>query len=109
MLGLFAILNLGARSLQAQQAGVEVTGHNLANVNNPAYARQRVDIETSVPQLTPIGPEGTGADVVAIQQLRNSLLDGQIVGEASVGGYWNAQQSALENTQTELGQFLNIS
>ncbi len=47
MLGLFGTLNLGARSLQTQQLGVEVAGHNLANVNNPDYSRQRVDIDTS--------------------------------------------------------------
>ncbi len=109
MLGLFGILNMGARSLQVQQTGVEVTGHNLANVNNPAYARQRVDIQTSFPTPTFVGPEGTGAQVAAIQQLRDSLLDAQIVNESSVGGYWNAQQGALQNTQSELGQFLNIA
>jgi flagellar hook-associated protein 1 FlgK len=109
MLGLFNTLNLGARALQVQQAGVEIAGQNLANINNPAYARQRVDIQTSLPTPTPFGPEGTGAQVVAIQQLRNTLLDGQIQGESSVGGYWNAQQNALENAQTELGQFLNTS
>ena len=49
MLGLFATLNLGARSLQVQQQGVEITGQNLANANNPAYARQRLNIQTSTP------------------------------------------------------------
>jgi len=109
MLGLFATLNLGARALQAQQTGVEIAGQNLANINNPAYARQRVDIQTSLPTPTSVGPQGTGSQVVSIEQLRNSLLDGQIVNESSVGGYWNTQQSALQNTQAELGQFLNTS
>ena len=48
MLGLFGTLNLATRSLATQQAGTEVAGHNLANVSNPAYARQRMRIETSV-------------------------------------------------------------
>ena len=109
MLGLFATLNLGTRALQAQQTGVEIAGQNLANINNPAYARQRVDIQTSLPTPTSVGPQGTGSQVVAIEQLRNSLLDSQIVNESSVGGYWTAQQSALENAQAQLGQFLNTS
>jgi flagellar hook-associated protein 1 len=109
MLGLFGSLNLAARSLQAQQTGMEVTGHNLANVNNPAYARQRVNIQTSIALATPIGPEGTGADVVAIQQLRSELVDAQIRGEQSVGGYWTSQQSVLQNAQANLGEFLNSS
>ncbi|MFO1476608.1 MAG: flagellar hook-associated protein FlgK [Verrucomicrobiota bacterium] len=109
MLGLFGTLNLGARSLQAQQTGVEVAGQNLANINNTAYARQRIQLQTSLTIPTAIGPQGTGAQVVSIEQIRNTLLDGQIQAENSVGGYWNAQQSWLQNAQTELGQFLNQS
>src|SRR5580765_1437011 len=93
MLGLFGILNLGARSLQTQQVGVEVTGHNLANVNNPAYSRQRVQIQTTEPVPTSFGPQGTGAQVVSIQQLRSDLIDAQVRGEQSVGGYWQALQT----------------
>ena len=80
-LGLFGTLNLGARSLQTQQMGVEVAGHNLSNVNNPNYSRQRVEIETSLTIPTPIGTQGTGADVVAIRQLRDQILDDQIGSE----------------------------
>src|SRR5436305_13712415 len=99
MIGLFGLLNLGAQSMQVQQQGVEVTGHNLANVNNPAYARQRIKITTASPISTPIGAEGTGAQVVGIQQLRSALLDGQITSETSVGSFLDAQQSALESGQ----------
>jgi len=109
MLGLFGTLNLATRSLQTQQTGIEVTGHNLANVNNPAYARQRVQIQTSITIASPLGPQGTGADAVAIQQLRDLLLDAQIRGEQSVGGYWGSQQSVLQNAQANLGEFLSSS
>ena len=107
MLGLFSTLQLGARSLQTAQMGVKVTGHNLANVNNPAYDRQRVIIQTNFPVPSLVGPQGTGALVVAIQQLRSELVDGQIRGEQSVGGYWAAQQSALQFAQAWLGEFLD--
>ena len=109
MLGLFGTLNLGTRSLQTQQTGVEVTGQNLANVNNTAYARQRVQIETSITLPSGAGPQGTGAQVTAIEQVRNALLDGQIRAEQSVGGYWEAQQSALQQIQAGLGELLNRS
>jgi len=109
MLGLFGTLNLGTRALQTQQTGLEVTGQNLANVNNPAYARQRVLIQTSPTVMTFLGPQGTGADPIAIQQIRSAILDAQVVNEASVGGYWTAQQSVLQNAQAELGQYLDIS
>ncbi len=109
MLGLFNTLNLGARAMTAQQVGVEVTGQNLANANNPAYARQTVQLETSLSTPTGIGMEGTGVEAVSIQQVRNQLLDSQIQSESSVGGYWNSQQNALQNAQTQLNEFLNLN
>ena len=104
MLGLFGTLSLAQRSLQNQQQGIEVTGHNLANVNNPAYSRQRLVVQTSSSLDTPIGPQGTGAEVAAIQQLRSVILDTQLQGEISVTGFLDARQQALQSAQTNLGQ-----
>lgn len=104
MLGLFGTLGLGTRALQAQQRGIETAGHNLANVNNPAYARQRVHLRTSSALPSPLGPVGTGVEVTQVTQVRDALLDRRIATEASVSGYWQAQQQALEYAQAELGQ-----
>lgn len=109
MPGLFDTLNLATRSMQAQQVGVTVTGQNLANANNPAYSRQRVNFQTSDPTPLPGAVLGTGVQVTGIQQLRDSLLDNQIRDEASFGGFWTASQTSLENTQTQLAEFLNGS
>ncbi|MDB6038049.1 MAG: Flagellar hook-associated protein FlgK [Verrucomicrobiales bacterium] len=104
MLGLFGALDLGARSLRTQQQGVEVAGHNLANVNNPAYARQRVSISTASSISSSIGPQGSGAEAVAIVRVRSSLLDQQIQTETSVNSALTARQSALEDAQSRLGE-----
>lgn len=109
MMGLFGLLNLGTRSLQTQRTGVEVAGQNLANVNNPAYARQRVVIETSISINSPFGPQGTGANAVAIQQIRSAFVDQQINSELSVGGYLQAHQDALEYAQAGLGEVLDLN
>lgn len=109
MLGLFGTLNLGTRALQTQQTGVEIAGQNLANINNPAYARQRINLQTSPTVTTPVGPQGTGVQVASIQQIRDAFLDGQIQDETSVGGYWEAQQNGLGSAQTALGEFLDSS
>lgn len=107
MLGLFGTLNMAARSLQTQQAGVEVSGQNLANVNTPGYSRQRVNIQTSVAVPTGIGPQGTGANAVSIQQIVSTVLNTQIQNQSSTGGYWDGQQGALQNAQNALNEFLN--
>ena len=106
MLGLFGTLNLAARSLQTQMTGVEVSGQNLPTSTPPA-TRASVLTSRPAPAITGIGPEGTGANAVAIQQLVDSLLNDQIQGQQSTSGYWNAQQSALQSAQTDLNEFLN--
>jgi flagellar hook-associated protein 1 FlgK len=107
MPGLLGTLELGSRSLQTQQQGVEVTGHNIANVNNPNYARQRLQIQTSPSVDTGLGQQGTGVNGVAIVRLRSELLDQQIQSEASVTGYLETVQRALNHAETDLGQTLN--
>lgn len=109
MLGLFGTLNLASRSLQAQMAGIEVTGQNLANVNTTGYSRQRVQIAASPDLVTSVGPEGTGADVTSIQQVVSNLLNGQIQSQNTTSGYWNSQQTALQNAQNALDEFLSGS
>jgi flagellar hook-associated protein 1 FlgK len=109
MLGLFSTLNLASRSLQAQMTGVEVAGQNLANVNTTGYSRQTVQITASPDANTPIGPEGTGADATSIQQAVDAILNGQIQSQNTTSGYWNGQQSALQDAQNALDEFLSGS
>lgn len=107
MLGLFGSLNLGQRSLQAHQQAIEVTGHNLANVNQAGYARQRLRIQSSDSLNSAQGSQGTGIQASAIEQLRSQILDGQIADEASTRGSLEAMQQALEQAQSILGQSLS--
>jgi len=98
---------MASRAMQTQMTGVDVTGQNLANVNTPGYSRQTVDIQTSPDIQTGIGMVGTGSSAVAVQQAVNTLLNSQIVSQQSSGGYWTAQQSALQSAETSLNEFLN--
>ena len=107
MLGLFGALDLASRSLATQQAGTTVAGQNMANVNNPAYAREQTVIQTSDSIETSAGEEGTGADVVSITEARDSLLDNQIQSENSVTSSFTAQQTALQNAEAYLGEQLS--
>ena len=40
----FGGLNIGRSALYAHRRALDVTGHNLANVNTPGYSRQRVEL-----------------------------------------------------------------
>lgn len=50
-------------SLRTQRVAIDVTGQNIANVNTPGYARQRVDLTA-----------GIGVDVSSIQRLYSGVL-----------------------------------
>ncbi len=107
MSGLFSSLNSAVSALSAQSRAVEIAGKNLANVNNPDYARQRVLIGSIGTIMTPQGPESMGVTALSIQQMRDSLLDQQVNREASLTSYYNAQQQSYQRGEAALGQ--NIS
>src|SRR6266542_25601 len=111
MLGLFGTLSMANRALQTQRNGTEVAGHNLANVNTPGYSRQRVAIETSFPVPSEFGPQGTGADAVAIVQLRDPLIDRQATGaegSAAASGI-GGQHGIAENLSDLFNAFQSLS
>ncbi len=103
-IGLFSVLNMAARSMDVQQAGIEVTGQNLSNVNNPNYSRQVLSISTSLSVPTNIGIEGTGVQATGVQQIVSQVVNSQIQAENSASSYWQTQQQALQFAQADLGQ-----
>lgn len=103
-MSLLGTLDLGRRSLQTQRQGIEVAGNNLANVNTAGYSRQRLVIQSAATIDTDIGPQGTGAEAVRIEQLRSTLLDRQAETEISVQGSLEAQQQTLQLLQARVGQ-----
>ena len=107
MVGLFNILSMAGQSLDVQQEATAIAGQNLANVNNPAYSRQSLEIQAAISIQTPIGQEGTGVESIGITQVRSALLDSQIQGEASATGSLTTQQNVLENAETDLDEQLS--
>lgn len=107
MSGLFSTLNSSSMALGAHSRAIETTGKNLANVNNPNYARQRVVYGDRGSVETPDGVQSLGLEVLAVRQLRDVLLDRQLMREIGLSGSLEAEQQALQRAQAGLGQ--NIS
>jgi flagellar hook-associated protein 1 FlgK len=104
MSGLFGTLNASVNAMSAHSRAVELAGKNLANVNNPNYARQRVIYGDRGTVITPQGAESLGLEALGVQQLRDFLLDRQVVRESSLSAYYNAQQNGYQRAQAALGQ-----
>lgn len=69
MAGLFSSLSMAARSLEAQRAGLDTAGQNIANLNTPGYARRRLDLAEVI-----LGGVG-GVEVLGTRALRDATLD----------------------------------
>lgn len=104
MSGLFSSLNSTVSALSAHSRGVETSGKNLANVNNPSYARQRIIYGDRGTINTPTGAQSMGLEAMGVEQLRDALLDRQVGREISQTAYYQAQQSAFQRAQAGLGQ-----
>ena len=94
-------------SLQMNQRAIELAGHNLANVSNPAYARQRLTIETATGVPTEQGLQGGGVDITGVEQFRDYLLDRQVANEQSILAYLDQKKKILQYTQAAIGQELD--
>jgi len=51
MSGLFGTLSIALGALQAQQAGMQTTTNNLANLNTPGYSREVPILEEAAPSF----------------------------------------------------------
>ena len=78
---LFTALSISVGSLEAQQAGLETTTNNLANMNTPGYCRQRPVLQESDPIVQGSLAFGNGVSLTGIESLRDSLLNVQINNE----------------------------
>ena len=99
MSNVFGILNTGRTALLTQQKAIDVTGHNIANVNTDGYSRQRVNMETNEPVSSSPGQTGTGVRTAEIQRIYDQFLGAQINEENQNLGNWEAQKGVLERVE----------
>ena len=109
MSGLYATLNASVKALNAHSRAIEVAGKNLANVNNTSYARQRVLYGDRGTYETTEGVESLGLEALYVQQVRDALLDRQVLRETSLKGAFEAEQSGYQRAQAALGESINRS
>jgi flagellar hook-associated protein 1 FlgK len=100
MSGITAILDNAARALLAEQLGVEITGHNIANVNTKGYSRQKVNYVTASTVPSAWGPVGTGVKVKGIEQAFDPYITAQLNEKTSLLSDYQTRSTALEQVAT---------
>jgi flagellar hook-associated protein 1 len=74
------LYKLALGGLNASQAGLATTGHNINNATTVGYNRQRVMISTAGAQATSNGFIGRGVQVDTVVRSYDSFLYKQLVG-----------------------------
>jgi flagellar hook-associated protein 1 len=96
MSGISNILHIATTALLAEQLGVEVTGHNIANVNTAGYSRQQVNFVTANPVPSPAGPLGTGVKVQGIERAFDPFITARLNEKTSLLAEYQTRSAALE-------------
>lgn len=91
-----SIYGIAISGLNAAQAGMATTSHNIANANTPGYSRQQIIQTSRMPQNIGLGFLGEGVDVANVVRRYDQFLTSQVL-EAQT-------QSSNLNTQLDLAQ-----
>lgn len=95
------LANLGITGLFAAQKRMQVTGHNINNIDTAGYNRQSVLVETAGSVGSGNGYYGRGVQVVTVQRSYDNFLYQQLVRSQTTG-------AALVSYGTEIAQLDNL-
>src|ERR687890_82893 len=116
-------LNIALRGLTAQQRALDVTSHNIANVETPGYSRQEAIFAPTQPLVLQPGALqqgagaqiGQGVDIVEYRRIRDDFLDLQWRAQNMTGGQAEvtadrlgmAQDALASGTTGDLGKLID--
>lgn len=104
----FMGLQTTLRGLLAQQRGLDVTSHNIANASTVGYTRQEATLVAADALQVGAGGAGDflgqGVEVDAYRRLRDGFLDLQYRGQATAQNQASTTASALTNIETGLAE-----
>ncbi|WP_022851135.1 flagellar hook-associated protein FlgK [Limisalsivibrio acetivorans] len=99
MSNIYGMLSSGISGLMAAQAGIDVSGHNIANVNTDGYSRQTVSLDTQSPALYSQNMFGRGVTVEDINRVYDELLASSVREENAELEYYKTLQTGLEKAK----------
>ena len=95
-----SVFSIGISGLNAAQAGMLTTSHNIANASTAGYNRQQIVQGTNTPTFTGVGFVGQGTHVQTVMRIYDQFLGRQVLsaeaGAAEMDAY-RAQISQIDN------------
>ena len=100
--GTFFGIEIGKTGLTTAQFGLDVTGHNISNLDTDGYTRQRIvqtayDPFSTIGRFAPVGQGlvGGGTRVKILDQIRSAYLDRRFRTESTAHAYWEQRTQSL--------------
>jgi flagellar hook-associated protein 1 FlgK len=96
-----SILSIGQSALAAAQAGINTTGHNIANAATPGYNRQVIVQGAAQAQNFGFGFLGQGVEVSTVKRVYNEFLGNQLQSAQTT-------KSGLDSYYSQISQINNL-
>ena len=105
-----SIISIGVSGLNAAQAGLLTSSHNISNASTPGYNRQQVVQASNNPTSTGGGFVGNGTHVQTVKRIYDQFLDRQVqsaeTGAAEMDAY-RMQISQIDNLLADINSGLS--
>lgn len=95
-----APIDIGITGLNAARIALQVTGHNIANVNTPGYSRQQAIQSTQHPAITSYGALGRGTKIDGIEAIRDRFLEVELAFESRELGRLDTSDRILSQIES---------
>jgi flagellar hook-associated protein 1 FlgK len=99
MAGLNVALEIAKHALFSQQVAVNVTGHNIANVNTPGFSRQRPVMVANPSVNAQGGRVGLGVSVEVVERIYDRFLAARISAQVQSKGRADVEAHILDQIQ----------
>ena len=98
-----SVFGIGISGMQAAQAGLVTTGHNISNASTPGFSRQEVVQSTNIPQFTGAGFFGQGVAVDTVKRIYSDVLSNQLTQAQAQGSRLYAYYAQIQQLDGMLG------
>ncbi|HEX5125991.1 MAG TPA: flagellar hook-associated protein FlgK [Rhodocyclaceae bacterium] len=96
-----SLLDIGLTGLNAAQAALLTTSHNIANANVDGFTRQQIVQTTQQPMFTGEGFFGSGTKVETVKRIYSQYLENQVMSA-------DTTHSQLDTYNTQVSQIDNL-
>ena len=110
-MSLMSGLYIGRSGLQTSQNALNITAHNLSNVDTTGYTRQQVQqsdrpyiILSKTASAVSYQEYGLGVDVSRVKQVRDYFLDKTYRKESGRSMFYEVSSDVMEEVETQLGE-----